>query len=211
MVTWQWNSPKLISHEIQQPWTSIITVQLQSASWHLKSPATEPFVQQFVQANCKENIEVPHFWPFVRRTHQWHAIRDWWIPSNAESISMTWHYIWSWHWKGYDYMACMDYQTCQPLRILRNHYAFRVSNTPLCKPVQNVGKLRILRNFGAIRPIPRNLQQFSRPAVSRKSPAGQNIDKDLFILRLPSASASDFATRSTKEASWRGETMPNET
>ena len=102
-------------------------------------------------------------------------------------------------------------QTCQPLRILRNHYAFRVSNTPLRKPVQNVGKLRISRNFGAIRPIPRNLQQLSRLAVSRKSPAGQNIDKDLFILRLPSASASDFATRSTKEASWRGETMPNET
>ena len=77
-------------------------------------------------------------------------------------------------------------QTCQPLRILRNHYAFRVSNTPLRKPVENVGKLRILRNFGAIRPIPRTLQQLSWLAVSRKSPAGQNIDKDLFILRLPS-------------------------
>ena len=77
-------------------------------------------------------------------------------------------------------------QTCQPLCILRNHYAFRVSNTPLRKPVQNVGKLRILRNFGAIRPIPRNLQQLSWLAVSRKSPAGQNVDEDLFILRLPS-------------------------
>ena len=91
-------------------------------------------------------------------------------------------------------------QTCQPLRILRNNCAFRVSNTPLRKPVQNVGKLRILRNFGAIRPIPRNLQRLSWLAVSRKSPAGQNIDKDLFILRLPSASASDFAIGSTKEA-----------
>ena len=77
-------------------------------------------------------------------------------------------------------------QTCQLLRILRNHYAFRVSNTPLRKPVQNVGKLRILRNFGAIRPIPRNLQQLPCLAVSRKSPAGQKRDKDLFILRLPS-------------------------
>ena len=92
------------------------------------------------------------------------------------------------------------YQTCQRLRILRNHYAFRASNTPLWKPVQNVKKLRILRNFGAIRPLPRNLQQISWLAVSRKSPAGQNIDKDLFILRLPSASASDFAFRLTKEA-----------
>ena len=91
-------------------------------------------------------------------------------------------------------------QTCQPLRILRNHYAFRVSNTPLCKPVQNVEKLRILRNFGAIRPIPRNLQQLCWLAISRKSPAGQSIDKNSFILRLPSASASDFAIRSTKEA-----------
>ena len=61
-----------------------------------------------------------------------------------------------------------------------------MSNTPQRKPVQNVGKLRILRNFGAIRPIPRNLQQLSWLAVSRISPAGQNIDKDLFILRLPS-------------------------
>ena len=68
------------------------------------------------------------------------------------------------------------------------------------KHVQNVGKLRILRNFGAILPIPRNLQQLSWLAISRKSTAGQNIDKDLFILRLPSASASDFAVRSTKGA-----------
>ena len=73
-------------------------------------------------------------------------------------------------------------QTCQPLRILRNHYAFRVSNTPLRKPVQNVGKLRILRNFGAIRPILHNIQQLSWLAISRKSPAGRNKDKDLFIL-----------------------------
>ena len=75
-------------------------------------------------------------------------------------------------------------QTCQPLRILRSHYAFRVSNTALRKPVQNVGKLRILRNFGAIRPIPRNLQQLSRLAVSRKSPAGQNIDKGLVYFTI---------------------------
>ena len=94
----------------------------------------------------------------------------------------------------------VQFQTCQPLRILRNHYAFRMSNTPLRKPVQNVRKLRILRNFGAICPMPRNLHQLSWLAVNRKSPAGQNIDKDLFILRLPSASASDFATQSTKEA-----------
>ena len=91
-------------------------------------------------------------------------------------------------------------QTCQPLRILRNHYAFPMSNTPLRKPVKNVWKLRILRNFGAIRPISYHLQQLSWPVVHRKSSAGQNIDKDLFILRLPSVSASDFAIPSTKAA-----------
>ena len=107
------------------------------------------------------------------------------------------------HWP-YEFLLIMfPVQTCQPLRILRNHYAFRVSNTPLRKPVQNAGKLCILRNFGAIRPIPRNQQQLCRLAVSRKSPEGQNIDKDLFILRLPSASASDFAIRPTKEAAER--------
>ena len=89
---------------------------------------------------------------------------------------------------------------------LANHYAFWVSNTPLRKPVQNVGKLCILRNFGAIRPIPRNLQQISWLAVSRKSPAGQNIDKNLFIFiknvvavaaysRLASRSQAKFHTK----------------
>ena len=73
-----------------------------------------------------------------------------------------------------------------------------MSNTPLWKPVKNVGKLRILWNFDAIHPIPYSLQQLSWLAINSKSPAGQNIDKDLFILQL--VSASDFAIRSTKEA-----------
>ena len=47
------------------------------------------------------------------------------------------------------FWPCM--QTCQPLRILRNHYAFRVSNTPVRKPVKKVEKLRILRNFTDIK------------------------------------------------------------
>ena len=47
-------------------------------------------------------------------------------------------------------------------------------------------RVRQIFRASAIRPIPRNLQQLSWLAVSRKSPAGQNIDKDLFILRLPS-------------------------
>ena len=99
-------------------------------------------------------------------------------------------------------------QTCQPLRILRNHYAFWVSNTPIRKPVQNVGKLRILRNFGAIRPIPRNLQQLSRLIISRKSPAGQNIDKGLVYFTI---SIGVRFRHPINKGSCRGETMPNET
>ena len=101
-------------------------------------------------------------------------------------------------------------QTCQPLRILRNHYAFRVSNTPLRKPVKNVEKLRILRNFGAIRSIPRNLQQLSRLVVSRKSPAGQNIDKGLVYFTITIGIGVRFRHPINK-GSCRGETMPNET
>ena len=39
-------------------------------SWHMKSLATQWFVQQLVQANNKINIEVPHYWPFLRRIHR---------------------------------------------------------------------------------------------------------------------------------------------
>ena len=106
--------------------------------------------------------------------------------------------------------AVLKSQTCQPLRILRNHYAFRVSNTPLRKPVKNVEKLRILRNFGAIRSIPRNLQQLSRLVVSRKSPAGQNIDKGLVYFTITIGIGVRFRHPINKW-SCRGETMPNET
>ena len=36
------------------------------ALWHLKSQANQPFVQQLVQANSKENIKGPYYWPFVK-------------------------------------------------------------------------------------------------------------------------------------------------
>ena len=36
----------------------------------LKSLATWLFVQQFVQANIKDDIKVPHYWSFVRGIHQ---------------------------------------------------------------------------------------------------------------------------------------------
>ena len=37
---------------------------------HLKSLATELFVQQLVQVN-KEALKAPHYWPFVRGVHRW--------------------------------------------------------------------------------------------------------------------------------------------
>ena len=36
---------------------------------HHQSPATQLFVQQFVQYDIKENIKTPHYWPFVRGIH----------------------------------------------------------------------------------------------------------------------------------------------
>ena len=39
-------------------------------SQHLKSPVTQMFVQQFVQANIKGSIEDPHHWLFVKGIHR---------------------------------------------------------------------------------------------------------------------------------------------
>ena len=135
----------------------------------------------------------------------------WWVGAFRQE-AMTWANV--------DPDLCCHMQTCQPLRILRNHYAFRVSNTPLRKPVKNVEKLRILRNFGAIRSIPRNLQQLSRLVVSRKSPAGQNIDKGLVYFTITIGIGVYFTItigigvrfrHPINKGSCRGETMPNET
>ena len=54
-------------------------------AWHLKSQATQLFVQQFVEAN-RVNIKAVHYWPFVMGIHSdWSFVReipchDWWIP-----------------------------------------------------------------------------------------------------------------------------------
>ena len=40
-------------------------------SWYLKSLATELFLQQFVQANTKENTKALHYRHFVRGSHRW--------------------------------------------------------------------------------------------------------------------------------------------
>ena len=40
-------------------------------SWHLKSPATQLFVHQYVQPNKTNKINALLFWPFVRWFHRW--------------------------------------------------------------------------------------------------------------------------------------------
>ena len=49
-------------------WTWFIwaTNHYRGVSWLLKSPTTQPFVQQHVLANSNENIKVSHSWPFMR-------------------------------------------------------------------------------------------------------------------------------------------------
>ena len=51
-------------------------------SWRFKSPETWLFVRQLVYAHIKENLEVPHYWPFVR------GIQPWQRAVNGESVSI---------------------------------------------------------------------------------------------------------------------------
>ena len=65
-----------------------------SASWLLKSPAPQLFVQELVQTNNKENIKVPHNWPLVGGIHL--SPVDCGFPSqrvnNGDKVSMPWHH-----------------------------------------------------------------------------------------------------------------------
>ena len=60
---------------------------------HLKSPATQLFIQYLLQNNNKKDIYTLHFWTFVRG-----STSDWWIPLtkwqwqyNVENICMSCH------------------------------------------------------------------------------------------------------------------------
>ena len=65
--TWTYNN--LIHHsEKITEWPLCDTAW---ASLRLKSPATQIFVQRFVQANIKQNIKALHYWPFVCGIHWW--------------------------------------------------------------------------------------------------------------------------------------------
>ena len=62
------------------------------ASWHLKSPATQLFVQQIVLANMNESINTQHYWLFYERnplvTIGFPSQRV----SNSESVTMLCHH-----------------------------------------------------------------------------------------------------------------------
>ena len=65
-----------------------ITVTLWWARWHLRSPASRTFTQQFIQAQIKE---APRYWPLCEE-----FTGDRWIPakraSNAENVSIWWRH-----------------------------------------------------------------------------------------------------------------------
>ena len=55
-----------------------ITVTSLWARWRLKSPSSPLFIQQFIQAQIKENIKASRHWPMCRKftgDHQWPVTR----------------------------------------------------------------------------------------------------------------------------------------
>ena len=69
---------------------SVITMTSLWARWHLKTPASRLFAQTFVQAQIKENIKSPRYWPLW-----WESTGCRWIPltkvSNTKIVSIWWH------------------------------------------------------------------------------------------------------------------------
>ena len=68
-----------------------ITVTSKWARRRLKSPALRVFTQPFIQAQIKENIKAPRYWPLCGE-----FTGDRWIPrtmtSNAENVSIWWRH-----------------------------------------------------------------------------------------------------------------------
>ena len=52
-------------------WTKRVQRHLSHVTRSLKSPVSRLYVQQVVEANKKRNIQVLHYWPFVREIHRW--------------------------------------------------------------------------------------------------------------------------------------------
>ena len=68
-----------------------ITMTSKWERWRLKSPASRLFTQLFIQAQIKENISAPRYWPL------WGEFTvDRWIPaqraSDTENVSIWWRH-----------------------------------------------------------------------------------------------------------------------
>ena len=64
LAMWKWFSEKSIVMYKSSNWHHYGNVTW--ASWHLKLPVTQLFIQQVVQAKINKNVKSLHYWPFVR-------------------------------------------------------------------------------------------------------------------------------------------------
>ena len=69
---------------LQAPSITFITVTSQWARWRLKSLASPLFAQAFIQAQIKESIKAPRYWPLLGG-----SIGHLWIPL-AKGSTMSW-------------------------------------------------------------------------------------------------------------------------
>ena len=70
---WQFSNTSLVWTHKTHP-QSHTHAQRYDVAWtsrHLKSPTTFLFDQNNIDANNEENMEVTHFWSFVKGTHRW--------------------------------------------------------------------------------------------------------------------------------------------
>ena len=79
-------------------WRAICSHIVTWASWRLKSPVYELFVQQLPNADNKETIIGLHYWSFVRGIHRWPSQRA----SDAGNVCIWWNlhafHPCCWHW-----------------------------------------------------------------------------------------------------------------
>ena len=69
----------------------VFTMTSQWVRWRLKSPASRLFTQQFIRAQIKENIKVPHHWPFAGNSPETGEFPAQ-MASNAENVSIWWRH-----------------------------------------------------------------------------------------------------------------------
>ena len=90
-VTWLYGSGSEFIFSPMPSWNWIVTVTSKWTSWRPKSPASRLFTQTFVQAQIKENIKAPRYWPLwgnssVTSEFPTHKA------SNAENVYISWRH-----------------------------------------------------------------------------------------------------------------------